>query len=1612
MNQHQAKIKSENLTLIKEKLFSGKAALEESDLNYLFKQLEDELNETIRDKLISTDNELVKLWCEVFEVVSAGNFADSLMFSLDKEIFYKFGLFIHEEINVNPANENLVLLIHEYLNIFRTSSLLKKIYKEKKWEALVFNLISSSNYNVSVLFNQRVREYGDKPLFKLIKGNTVDKISWNEVNKNVSKYSHSFYSLIKDEDSNSVKITFLLENSPYMPLLDLACLTTGIVNVMIPANSVTDHIKFMLNQTQSPLLIVHDEKQLAKVKSIKIELIYLKQVILLYGTSAEDWVISFNEFIESGKNITDDDINMLKNNITMNSLATIMYTSGTTGEPKGIMFSQMNIVYKRFCRAMALPEIGDKDRYLSFLPLFHTFGRWLEMMGSIFWGAEYCFMENPAVETMIANMQLVHPTIFISIPKKWMQLYEQVSYKVDIELDSYDDIKSTVKELTGGKLKWGLSAAGYLPSDVFKFFQSYEIELMSGFGMTEATGGVTMTPPSKYKENSLGSTLPGIEIKLGEDSEVLIKGNYVMMGYYKNPVKDTFIDGGWLPTGDIMKMDEDGFIEIIDRKKEIYKNIKGETIAPQKIENFFREFENVKQVFLVGDHKPFNTVLIYPDYEINKSSLKKLNEKQKLEYFSSLIVTVNKFLAPFERILDFRIIERLFSAEHGELTPKGTYKRRVIEQNFDEVIETMYTKNYISIDVNNIEVRVPNWFLREKGCLSRDIIGGKSGIEIPKINALLTIEKLPADSNVFRIGSYNYTINSEYIDMQMLLTNPYYWIGNNELLNFTGKSIFQWYRLQSVHESIRYHSSNRNVIIDPELQKTFNMISLKKEFSLEGIHSADLMLQSNDSEHQTKAVNYLQKILADETNYNYQFALEITSRPNLTESIETRRRMFKAVIVKLSKNSFEKILLQYIGLDHNLLNKETIDFIVNLGRGKELPEVAEGILQLEIEKLENGKSYEVSPVSSLFDLLEKHSLKHPTSFKQIRRFVMRYAVFSSSEKIKQKADTILTNLQQGLRLVLGKNQTVSVDMETGKEYGWDDVLTFDSGIDPEDRLRMRNALIKTSVLREAIFLFSKGFILRLDNILPGGVWISHLETKSYKSIYRVILQTRFQGGYDITLHLAQNLPPSHIKEEIKWLILPATTISGESLLPMFGGYWEDYDLWTEEFVPRESVKRFILKTVKKNEEAKIQRLKYLWTYFVWNAAAAYMQFWKLTNYQIELANPLPENISIPTHDYQTGTILYSVSKRIKSDSISDFFKNFYLLFVKQTVDKYDFLKKKSIWNYIFSGLIEVEGETEGLILLKKFGAELKSLQDFPEKEETGRRLNLFIDKLEKELFIPKPVFFAIKRFHRWLELNVNAAFTAQAEMLYELYETYQLFQLEETHPSTRTIFFLETAFINSDTSFKKSLGEIATKQRNRSVAKEETLNLISRLQMQFELSEKEKFFLARLSYPYLKPTDSATLLRVGSEEEIPSNLVVQLLDDDQNPFLIRNPISPKEISRLHQLFFESNLLVHFRPEHQFLAALSERGFIIGGLYYLRIDDQTARMEKIVVSDRYRRKGISEALMNELFNRLKSSHYKFVTTGFFRPEYFYKFGFTIERKYSGLVKNLAENKENN
>ncbi|MCW8814140.1 MAG: GNAT family N-acetyltransferase, partial [Chlorobium sp.] len=1274
-----------------------------------------------------------------------------------------------------------------------------------------------------------------------------------------------------------------------------------------------------------------------------------------------------------------------------------------------IMFSQTNIVYKRFCRAMAIPEIGDEDRFICFLPLYHTFGRYLEMMGSVFWASEYCFLENPSVEAMISNMQLVKPTVFISIPKKWMQLYEYITSKVDIEVDEDQKIKSELDKATGGELKWGLSAAGYLPPDIFQFFQKYGVELMSGFGMTEATGGITMTPWGNYKPNSLGKALPGIEIKLGDDGEILVKGPYVMIGYYEIENSETFTEDGWLPTGDIMKMDKEGFIQIIDRKKEIYKNIKGETIAPKKIENLFRDFENVKLVFLVGDHRAFNTVLIFPNYDDKASLLYDMDEKQKQEYFSSLIVTVNKFLAPFERILDFRLIERAFSDKHGELTPKGTYKRKVIEKNFEEIINSMYVRNDTSVFVGSSEVRIPNWFLREKGCLSRDIVAIENEIAIPKLKLSLPLNKT-REENVFRIGNFNYVITSRFIDLQSLLIDPLLWIGNYEFTEFTGKSIIQWYRQIKESKQIQFHSIAEPIKLQERELNQFQKIVSSSEFSLEGIHLACLVLLSDASDYTERSLSYFNEILDDPKNNYYKLVFSLLSRPGLSFNTNVIRKQFLLVIKRADENKFAELFTLFVSDHQNLLDNELVQEIAVSSKGEKKLEFLEKYLTTETNKHSDQVSIQNTPIPHLFGLVTTYGVTHPQLFRRVRRFLMRYAALSENDDIRKLAETSLDTLQSGFREWLGPNHQLAVDVETGDEYDWEDVLIFEEGIDAEDRLRIKNTIIKTSALREAVFMFSNGVQLRLDDILPSGIWISILESRTDKSIYRITVQTRFRGAFDLTIHLNKNFPPAKVKEEIKWLILAGANTKGERLLPHFGGYWEEYSLWTEAFVPRDSVAKYLERESKRNEEEIQQRLFELWPHFVWNASAAYMNFWTITNYKIELANPMPENVTVPTHDYQTGTLLYSVSKRVISDSPKDFFVTFFNLFVKSTLEKYTFLDKKSIWNYIFSGATETVGEERSIELIQNLISEIRTDDSIAEKNEIQFRAEEFIKSVKRDGFIPKSLFFAIKRFNRWSKVNPDADQTAQAETLYEMYDTYQLFDLEEEYRHTRTFFFLNTAFKNSSAELKKALNNIALKQRAGELNLDESQKAYSGLHSLSDLSEADKFFLTRLSYPHLKPKDTAALLRAESFDMDTSNLVVQLIDEDGNPFIIRNPISPKEISRLHALFLESNLVVNFRPEHRFLVALSERGFIIGGLFYERTDEQTAHMEKIVVSNRYRRKGISESIMNEFLKRLKSEHTSYVTTGFFRPEYFYKFGFKVEKKYSGLVLDLNKIKD--
>ncbi|HIC39379.1 MAG TPA: hypothetical protein EYO79_07940, partial [Candidatus Marinimicrobia bacterium] len=402
------------------------------------------------------------------------------------------------------------------------------------WLDLLIKLIDKSKYSFGHLFYNRSRRYKHQPLFQEIHngkvGNHTYEDIWDELLKTAGALTH-----IEKSNPKQIRIGILTHNCLRGAIVDLTCLSFHFPVVPIPANATNNDIHFIIKHSGITHLFIDNELK-AELNSI---LLSTSKDLNIINLNNNEW----NAFIDQGQNT--DPLNVLKRigRVQMDDVATIMYTSGTTGEPKGITFTQKNMVVKRFARALALTKLGPSDSFLCYLPLYHTFGRFLELQGSIFWGASYAFAENTSFKTLRKNFLVIKPSVFISVPKRWTQLYEIIHSLAADHLEQDRIVRKAIKKVTGGNLKWGLSAAGYLDPDIFQFFQNNDIQLLSGYGMTEATGGITLTSPDKYVVDSVGQKLPGIELRISDEGELLLKGPYISAFYYADPLTPSTDDG-------------------------------------------------------------------------------------------------------------------------------------------------------------------------------------------------------------------------------------------------------------------------------------------------------------------------------------------------------------------------------------------------------------------------------------------------------------------------------------------------------------------------------------------------------------------------------------------------------------------------------------------------------------------------------------------------------------------------------------------------------------------------------------------------------------------------------------------------------------------------------------------------------------------------------------------------------------------------------------------------------------------------------------------------------------------------------------------------------------
>jgi len=534
------------------------------------------------------------------------------------------------------------------------------------------------------------------------------------------------------------------DNSIEWVFADMGIQCVGGVSVGIYATNAWQQVEFVVDHCDARFLFVENEEQLDKYLMFKDNVPNLIKIIVWdtkgLTTFKDPMVMTFDQLLAMGKEKAEKNPDLFEHlcfDVVENDLAVLIYTSGTTGPPKGAMLSHKNVTWMADAVDRAI-AIDTSDNVLSFLPLCHIFERLFTVFIHLRFAYTVNFVEKPS--TITQNMVEVSPTIGYAVPRIWEKYYSSIMIKMDdatwlkrlVFKTALKIGKNRADAVMGGKeqgtflkvffffawftvfrklkermgfekMRVAISGAAPISTEVLRFFQSIGINLIEGYGQTEGTGVSNLSPETGARFGKVGKALDGIDIKIAEDGEILVRSPAVFKGYYKSEDKtDRTIVDGWLYTGDLGKLDEDGFLQITDRKKDIIVTAGGKNITPQYIENKLKASIYINDAIVIGDRRKFlsclimidedNVVKFAQDNKIQFSTYKDLTRTQEVtELIDGEVKQVNKTLARVENIRKFKIIPKRLYEEDGEVTPTMKIKRKFVNKAFKDLIEQMYT---------------------------------------------------------------------------------------------------------------------------------------------------------------------------------------------------------------------------------------------------------------------------------------------------------------------------------------------------------------------------------------------------------------------------------------------------------------------------------------------------------------------------------------------------------------------------------------------------------------------------------------------------------------------------------------------------------------------------------------------------------------------------------------------------------------------------------------------------------------------------------------------------------------------------------------------------------
>ena len=535
------------------------------------------------------------------------------------------------------------------------------------------------------------------------------------------------------------RVVLLSENRPEWAIADYACLASGVTDVPIYPNETPEAAAYIIQDSGAVAAFVSNEIQAAKIAEIREQCPTLQHVIGFDGGRVKGVDHTLFELEGRGAAVLtparEDEFRRAALAVEPDHIATIIYTSGTTGKPKGVMLTHDNLYSNVKASAAVIPFTGH-DVCLSFLPLSHVFERMAGHYLMMDTGTSIAYAES--IDTVPVNLTEVRPTLVLSVPRLYEKMYARVlesalaggAIKKNIFFwaravaDRWANEKlagrepggllalqyaigqrlvfSKLQARTGGRLRYFVSGGAPLASEINKFFYAAGLVILEGYGLTETSPVICVNSPENFRIGTVGKPVPGVEVRIADDGEILTRGPHIMKGYYNLPdaTAEAISADGWFATGDIGTLEND-FLRITDRKKDIIVTAGGKNIAPQPIENELKTNKYISQVVMIGDKRKFPSVLIVPNWDqLEKwARYKNLTWTDRAQLLAMPIVQAkmekevfNKtaHLARFEQPKKVGLLEHEFTLERGELTPTLKVKRRVVDRMYKAVIDELY----------------------------------------------------------------------------------------------------------------------------------------------------------------------------------------------------------------------------------------------------------------------------------------------------------------------------------------------------------------------------------------------------------------------------------------------------------------------------------------------------------------------------------------------------------------------------------------------------------------------------------------------------------------------------------------------------------------------------------------------------------------------------------------------------------------------------------------------------------------------------------------------------------------------------------------------------------